>query len=153
MQKKILNEKSPFIAGMKYHSWVDVIRDDYVLSDKIYDRLPKELSKYQQPSFLKVVEDEILLEKLNVAACCELLETIDDEELEQGVSKQDIQRWHTFLQFFFRTSPKTTVTLLSLIDNRKSHPMKEDLDLWMSLVNPVIASEVGKQHLRGSRII
>jgi hypothetical protein len=146
--KEILEQSSPFVAGMKYHSWVDHVRDHYVLADEIYDRLPNELTIEQKPSFLKVIEDELLLEQLDVEFCCDLLERVDPEELEHGVTEQDISQWHAFLVFFFKTSPRTTVTLLSLVDSGRSYPTNEDMEMWMSLINPAIKSDVGIDHTR-----
>lgn len=145
---EIVEHPSPFVAGMKFHSWVDNVRDGYVLADGIYDRLPEDLTIHQKPSFLKVIEDELLLEELNADYCCDVLETVDPEELKQGIPNQDVERWHAFLLFFFRTSPKTTMTLLSLIDTDLSHPTNDDIDKWLALINPTLESETGKMHTK-----
>lgn len=146
--EEILNTRSPFVAGMKFHAWVDNVRDDYVLADEIYDRLPNQLTIEQKPSFLKVIEDELLLDQLDTEFCCEILEGVDSEELKQGVSEKEIRLWHAFLVFFFKTSPRTTVTLLSLVDTKRSHPSRKDIEQWTALINPAIESPVGIDHTR-----
>lgn len=143
---EVLKAPTPFLAGMKFHSWVDNVRDEYVLSDGIYSRLPPELPREQKPSFLKVVEDELLLPKLNKTLCRGIFDRVDAEELAQGLTERVIERWHTFLLLFLRTSPKTTITLLSLFDKSKGLLKGKELAGWLSHLNLAIDSEAGKRH-------
>lgn len=57
----ILDEKNSFIAGMKYHSLVDEVREKYMIENGVYTFIPP--SKYITQA-LKIFEDEVLYQNV-----------------------------------------------------------------------------------------
>lgn len=116
--EKIAEEES-FMAGVKYHGFVDKIREDYVVAKKMYDLLPQ--SKYITQA-LKFVEDEILYDSIeNWEQYIEYFDDILKEELDFGISLEVTKLWHKILQktFSSKPTPSGIVEFVSMIGKPK----------------------------------
>jgi hypothetical protein len=114
--EEILEEKSPFVAGVKFHSYVDLVREDFVTKQRIYDQLCEIKQEYRH-TFLKLVEDEIVYSLAEWSPCRDALMNIYPEELTWGMEKHTIRKWHLLLGSFFTISPSTILFLLSITNN------------------------------------
>lgn len=98
-----LQQLSAFDAGLKFHSLVDKMREDFMISHKVYSLVPESTFITQA---LKFFEDQVLYEKYadwqNVA---KYFEKVREEEMNYGVKAEDIQRWHRFLESYFLHQP------------------------------------------------
>jgi len=113
--KEVLDETSPFMAGVKFHSYVDLRRDEYVSRQKIYTKF-KEYTPKNLVTFLKLMEDEILYSKANWKDVSLWIKEILPEELHWNMEEPLIRKWHNILSIFF-TNPTSTVVFLALMGN------------------------------------
>jgi len=99
----VLGEQNSFIAGMKYHSLVDEVREKYMIENNIYSILPPSQSVI---AALKTYEDEILYSKVSTwKQTISYLDEILIEEKELIENTDTIKTWHSLLQEYFKESP------------------------------------------------
>lgn len=98
-----LRDTNPFMTGVKFHSIVDEVREDYVLKNDLYSKMPQ--SKYAMTA-LKLLEDELLYEKvLNWEEFTNSLETIPYDQIEIDIEKEYIDLWYSFIKKYLTTRP------------------------------------------------
>lgn len=99
----ILQSLPPFEAGLKLHSLVDKVREDFMKSKGIYSLVPE--SPFITQS-LKFFEDKILYGKRsNWDEITPFFKEATEDELSFGLKATDIEKWHKFLQTYFTTGP------------------------------------------------
>ncbi|MBI5139935.1 MAG: zinc dependent phospholipase C family protein [Candidatus Vogelbacteria bacterium] len=95
----VLAETNSFMAGMKYHSLVDTVREAYVVRNDIYNKIPA--SKFNTQA-LKTFEDEILYEKVSGwDKAAGYFNSVLPEEREFGIKEENLKKWHKILQDYF----------------------------------------------------
>ncbi|MCB9824011.1 hypothetical protein H6802_03585 [Candidatus Nomurabacteria bacterium] len=95
-------EKS-FTAGLKLHSIVDRVRENFLLSYDLYSKCPE--SKFITQS-IKFLEDSTLYAKIdNWENYIELFNNVLQSELEVGLNRQTVDYWHRTLQDYFSRQP------------------------------------------------
>ncbi|CCB85399.1 MULTISPECIES: hypothetical protein [Parachlamydia] len=140
----VLEEPSPFVAGMKFHSFVDAERNRFIQEEGIYTRLI-ELNAPKDPSFLKFVEDELVFPLWNWEECLLCLqETVKDEE-KWGVSQESVLRWHQILQTFFSLPPSFFLENHHANDNF-GIPLTH-AKAWSSLIKPTSEDVVIQEYV------
>jgi hypothetical protein len=107
---------SDFLKGKKFHAFVDDIRAALVERWRIDDRF-NSVPKEHRETFLKLLEDEILYEKINPAKISTYLDELDPEEKHFGISNADLDHWHQRLQYFFKAPP--SIILLKVAKDKK----------------------------------
>ncbi len=133
--EEIKNEPSPFLAGVKYHSWVDIERNKYVESTTIKKQIPTTVDATLTHSYLKLIEEELVYKKEGWNDCCEYLYDISPEELDYQMEKETIIRWHGMLTLFFKSSPTTALSLLSLFGSGSTNFIsREEAAKWATLL-------------------
>lgn len=109
----IKNEPNSFMAGFKFHSLVDEVRERFIVSKGVYDLLPSSRLTTQA---LKIYEDRLLFNKINgQEEVAKYFDRILPEELEFDVPEIKISEWHQIIQKW-------------LVSNAQSH----DVELVMS---------------------
>ena len=92
-------QSDSFIAGMKFHSFVDKVREKYMKEKGLYTLFPD--SEYLTQA-VKIFEDGVLHEKIKdwgeIERC---FGEIDEGEMKFGIAKEDVERWHTLLRHYF----------------------------------------------------
>lgn len=133
--KEILEEKSPFVAGMMFHSYVDNNRNTFIATQKIFSKIPREIKRQYQAMYLKLVEDQIVYEKkASWQKIIDDLKEFDPEELDKGMEKSTIEVWHAALSFFFQSSPSTALSIMSFSNKKVLNVDPEDLAIWKNLL-------------------
>ena len=125
--KEVLEETNPFIAGMKFHSYVDIVREELVVKENVYDRFKKD------PHFhthLKAIEDEILSELGQYADISYMMGDILPDELNTGVSDAVIRKWHQALAFLFIASPSKALQVAALSGKGFIDISPEEIQEW-----------------------
>jgi hypothetical protein len=103
LKLKDLKNDDSFMAGVKFHSIVDIARGKFIVDSNVYSLCPK--SKYIAQS-LKVLEDEIFYEQVkDWSEYSSYLNEIIPQEKEYGIAENDIRRWHDILQQYFQKQP------------------------------------------------
>lgn len=99
----VLEEKNSFVAGMKYHTLVDEVREKYMVEKDIYSLIPS--SKFITQA-LKIYEDEVLYP--NVSDWDNMityLNTVLPEEIELVGQINKVETWHSLMQEYFKEPP------------------------------------------------
>ena len=100
---EILQSMSSFEAGLKLHSLVDKVREEFMRLKGVYSLVPKSLFVTQS---LKFFEDKILYGKRsNWDEITSFFKEATKGELSFGLNAVDIGKWHQFLQIYFTTGP------------------------------------------------
>ncbi len=100
--KEIINDDA-FMAGVKLHSYIDQSREEFITNRGIYDLYPPSGNTY---TAIKLTEDEFLYDQItDWNLIISYFDTILDEEIEFGVPKEDIKKWHQLLQHLFKQKP------------------------------------------------
>ncbi|MDO8583583.1 MAG: hypothetical protein Q7R83_00190 [bacterium] len=101
--KQVMQERSSFFAGLKFHSLVDHVREDFMVSREIYSYCPA--SQYITQS-LKLLEDERYYPKIDSwAQDSAYLTDYTDEEKDFGIPQVALEKWHVLLKEYFREPP------------------------------------------------
>ena len=96
---KYLQTLSSFEAGLKFHSLVDVIREDFMEAKEVYGYLPKTPLAIRA---LKFSEDKIYYnQRSNWQDIAEIFGTILPEEVALGIKVEDVKKWHAILAQYF----------------------------------------------------
>lgn len=116
---KAQKEKDSFLAGMKIHSLIDWLRVKF-LRDKLKNPkfvkqfltfknssvVLKQIDDSKINSCLKLLEDEMFYPKSkNWSEYIEYIEDILPQELNFGITENDVQRWHERLINYFSQPP------------------------------------------------
>lgn len=106
-----IQNKSSFMAGVQFHSLVDDVREKYMDIHSIYSLLPK--SNYITQA-VKIYEDELYSSSINDwNEYRDYLNEILPEQLNFGIQREAIHRWHSLLQqYFAHGSNRSSVQLL-----------------------------------------
>lgn len=130
--EEVIAEPSPFMAGLKFHSYVDWVREDFVIENEMY-RLLGTLSEDPQEMLylkLKLLEDEIVYPKRNWKEWVEALQEIHPEELNWGMELETIRKWHFLLTMCLTHPPSALIFLLTLANVSYLNIPAEQLAGW-----------------------
>lgn len=113
-----------FEAGLKFHSLVDKVRENFMRSQNVYSLLPESQFITQA---LKFFEDKILYgERSNWDEIVSYFGEVKSEELSFGIKTVDIEKWHGFLRTYFSTKPSDQNIRNFVLDASKSSEMAEE---------------------------
>ncbi len=131
-QAIIAEKENPFEAGRKLHVWVDEIREQFVEEQEVYKMVPSPVYK-QRASFLKIVEDALIWNELDVAFIVEALRVGDPGEEQFNVGTENLKKWHQILSHYIQTPPAHT--LASLVTAKKGffNISKDEIVEWNKL--------------------
>ncbi|KKT78257.1 MAG: hypothetical protein UW75_C0047G0007 [Parcubacteria group bacterium GW2011_GWF2_44_8] len=100
---RVLQSLSSFEAGLKSHSLVDRVREEFMKSRGVYSLVPE--SQFITQS-LKFFEDKVLYEKRSDwNEITPFFKDVTKDELSFGLKGSDIEKWHQFLQMYFTSGP------------------------------------------------
>ena len=114
---QILEEPAPFLRGMKVHSFVDEVRASLMEEWGIHELVP-ELPIKHRATFYKLLEDEVLFDRIDHYEIQEVLlisSTLEDLE---SIDDQKLWRWHAILDVYFSMRPSQLMRKLA--ENGKS---------------------------------
>lgn len=103
-QELVRASKTPFLAGARFHCFVDETRESYIKKRGIIKSLSAVKSS-ERVGFLKLLEDEIYWERADKACVEEALSFVWEEGLEFGVSKKGEASWRSGLLEYFAAPP------------------------------------------------
>lgn len=142
----ILSEPSPFIAGMKVHSLVDEVRENFVVQGDHYSLL-SDLNIEHMSTYLKFLEDEIIFSSLNKAPWKELVSTIHPDELLWGVDADILKRWHYLLDLSFSHCPSTLIFFAHLKGNGLLNVSAKEIATWNDTFETMAKSDAVKAYV------
>lgn len=140
-----IKREESFLAGLHFHSLLDLTRDKFITESGLYDWYPdmKNLTRS-----IKLLEDEMLYAHVREwSVYLDYLEQIIPAEILGGLSEATVQKWHQILHNYWRQPPcaDTHAGFMSAIgfasstiaeDNKEVEILRKDkrvLDLVESL--------------------
>lgn len=99
----LIKDMDSFNKGLIFHSIIDSVREELLLSKDLYSIMPK--SKYITQS-IKLLEDQVLYNKIkNWSGICNYFKEILTEERNLGIDKESIRLWHNLLIDYYTSQP------------------------------------------------
>ena len=125
-------DKAPdaFTAGVLLHSYVDEQRDDIIAVSNIYNCFQEVASSGHLDTLLKLVEDEMIYDKIDVLATFNALQKFPLQEKKQGLTMQDLQEWHLFLSLYISVRPSDIIKYLADTNETLLDVPAETVKLW-----------------------
>lgn len=91
--KEVGESSSYFIAGMKFHAWVDKVREEFVVASGIYEKVAP-YGEGRKETLLKFIEEEII--DYDGRKWRSIFGEVHEEE-KAYASEELIQKWHTII--------------------------------------------------------
>ncbi len=113
--EKVYETKSPFMRGMYFHSFVDEFRDRCVRQSGIEKKIA-DVSRRQQGTFLKLIEDQILHSQYRWPEFKKYLMSIPEDEKKFGIELTSLTQWHTALTLYFSTTPSMILQQVGMFE-------------------------------------
>lgn len=112
---KGLVDSNTFIAGAKFHSLVDEVREKYMKDKDLYSYFPG--SKFLTQA-VKIFEDRVLYgEVRNWDEITHFFDGVQAGELKYDLSEKDIERWHVLLRNYFSQPPNADLIIKKFISD------------------------------------
>lgn len=144
----ILNESDPFIAGMKYHCFVDEQRENFVVENKMYDKTA-EFSKDNYFTYLKLAEDEMLFDKYNWNDACLALQTLYPQELDWDISNAVVVKWHKLLTLVFVNSPSNLLSTFAMCKQGMMGISADEIEAWNKTLPQTVRTDWMQNYMTG----
>lgn len=129
----ILQSPTSFKAGSRLHSFVDEQRENLVLKWKIYDLLDM-IEPRNQPSFLKLIESEILYDQTDPLRFVSYFQEIIEEEILTGIPLPTHQKSHDFVVEHLYNRPSKLLQDLAKENAPLLRFSAETVKLWNRLI-------------------
>lgn len=114
---------SSFESGVRLHSLVDKVREQYMDSNNVYSLIPE--SPFITQS-LKYFEDKLLSEKdSSWKNTISYFDIVLQEEIDYGIDEKDIQNWHKFMQKYLLGPADLVITGFVKLSNKPIDMAKE----------------------------
>jgi hypothetical protein len=98
-----LGNDESFSAGVKFHSILDHVRENFIVVNNTYSLCPE--SKYIKQS-LKMLEDEMFYQHVkDWTVYADYLNEILQVERDYGIVAKDLKKWHSLLQEYLQQQP------------------------------------------------
>jgi hypothetical protein len=98
-----IRKDGPFWAGLKFHSYLDQKRDEYLSETKLNSLIPE---SQQSDRAIKFFEDQLLYSKVkDWSEYLKYLSSIVEDQAIFGLQKKEIINWQKMLQRYFSNKP------------------------------------------------
>lgn len=131
--KKVVMEKDPFRKGVLLHSYLDKMRSQKVNKLKTARLISKQVKSFTG-HFLKLVEDEILFEKINQTQAKVYLSGKMKPTAPLPVSTVATTKWRYLLKLYFTASPKILIKQLEVLSKLFENLSKKMIFNWDHLL-------------------
>ncbi len=125
----VLQEKSPFAAGMKFHSFLEDARNEFMDQYGALDLL-QEYDVAEKSAFLQIVENEVLFHTAYYGATAGYFFKVTQEELQWESDEEVIQKWHSILINSLADSPQYFVARMRYNPEGLLTYSQEELKRW-----------------------
>lgn len=132
----VMQDESPFNAGLKFHSWVDIERERFVENSGIYS-VVKEYTSTHPETFLKFIEDELLFNEVERPS----FPTPMEEELKFGVSEKDVAKWHYILSIFTSFKPSTVLWTFEMSGKGFGSISVDEIKRWNQVFSKAVEDD------------
>lgn len=136
-----------FEAGMKFHAWIDLAREEFVEETGVYKSVIP-LAEGHQATLLKLIEEEIMADLYDGRQWSFLFDQVQAEEREFGVSDDVIQSWHTILQYTMEYRPSWLIWSCSYYKEVAFGILNSTLYNWSYLLPKFADDPLFQNHVR-----
>lgn len=141
-----LASDNSFMAGVKFHSILDLAREKFIVESGIYDLCPE--SKFTI-AVVKLLEDQLFYDRIDAwNEYIGYLDEVNIDEVNFGINENDISKWHRILQEYFKKLPdkETIIDLVLAIgfSNEQALEINKNLDIIRS--NKLIIEKLEKMY-------
>jgi hypothetical protein len=143
----ILQSPTPFKAGSRLHSFVDEQREILVLKWKIYDLLDM-IEPRNRPSFLKLIESEILYDQTDPLRFVSYFQEIIEEEILTDIPLATHQKSHDFVVEHLYSRPSKLLQDLAKENATFLRFSAETVELWSRLIPEYAQEESFQNYVR-----
>jgi len=144
--EEVLTADSPFVAGVKFHSYVDLVRDQYIRKHRPAVH-KAELETDHFSTYIKLLEDEVLFYAGNWSECADSLKYIHPEESKWEIDQSALKKWHSLLSLCLQHPPSKVLLLLSISNSSFFGASPELITEWRRLIPPTAKTEEMKYHV------
>jgi len=137
---------TPFRMGMRLHAYIDEKREELVELWGIYSHV-EAFAEGHKATLLKLVEDEILYEKMSIPPIMQALAVIPEEELAFGLSPQSLQAWHEFLLQYLSLRPSQLLEQLAMQNRPLFDVPPQTVKLWSKELPKLAAEQVLREYV------
>lgn len=127
--QEILNEPSPFIAGMMFHAYVDNYREQFVSENAPWSSFEGKGIVHKE-LYLKFLEDQVLCASVDKGPWKSCVNYVHPEELTWGIDDAILQKWHYLLGMSFAYQPSTLVFFAYLQGKGLLDVPHEEMAIW-----------------------
>lgn len=128
--KEVSESSSLFEAGMKFHAWVDKVREEFVVASGIYEKIAP-FAEGQKATLLKLIEEEII--DYDGRKWGTLFGAPLDEE-KRYTTEEMIQKWHNIIWGCMQVRPSWPLWGLSYLKAQAFGISNETLYRWSYLL-------------------
>lgn len=133
----VLIAGTPFKAGMKFHCFIDEMRERYIHDTFIYahlERFPQENIHL----FLKLIEDEMFYSNDRVELAKQCLGDVIEEEFMHGLPLHTMRTWHRVLSQYLSNPPCTILRRLRSFGLGMFGVDPEEIALWSRSLSQIV---------------
>jgi hypothetical protein len=141
---EVFNEKDLFLAGMKFHSWVDIERERYVTQSGIYQVI-QEYKVAHPETFLKFLEDEILFFQTDLPS---ILGT-QQEEYRFVLEEATLKKWQHVLTIFTTFCPSTILWTFDITRQGFGNVRHDEIAQWNKVFKQAVQDPRIKAYVQG----
>lgn len=146
--QQILDESSPFTAGMMFHAYVDNHREQY-LADVGPLAVLNELGITHTVLYTKFLEDQILYSSIDKAPWKAAVNFIHNEELGWGIDQAILDKWHYLLNMSFSYQPSTLILFAYIQGQGLLDVSHEEMSLWYNTFSATASRQEVKDYVSG----
>lgn len=144
---EIYHIENGFEAGMKFHAWVDQVREAFVLDTEIYSAILP-LTEKDRATLLKFIEEEILSDFYDGRKWSYLFDESLLEEQAFEVTIDEINYWHLIIQYNLNYRLSWLLWSCSYLKNETFGIPNTTLYNWSYLLPKLAQESLFQNHLR-----
>jgi len=144
--QEVAQSSSNFYAGIKFHAWVDIIREEFVEKSGIYQAVIP-YAKGHEATLLKFIEEEILADFYDGQKWSYLFDQVGESERSFATDNQ-IERWHSMIQYSMAYRPSWLIWGVSYFKSQAFGISDETLYEWSYLLPEFARDPIFQLHVK-----
>lgn len=147
--REVAQGKTAFEKGMRFHSFVDIQRNQFLRTHAVYQAF-KKLPKSHRELFIKVVEDEITFNKIepSVRDTVKLYLAQTHQEEEAFADLSMITKWHLGLTYYFSMLPSSILSQISIFKSGVLMLDAQTVNEWSVSVREYAQNQSYQQYVK-----
>ncbi len=144
--REVVQSSSNFHAGIKFHAWIDIIREEFIEESGIYQAVMP-YAKGHEATLLKFIEEEILADFYDGQKWSYLFDRIGENEKIFATDDQ-IGRWHFIIQYSMSYRLSWLIWGVSYFKSQAFGISDETLYEWSYLLPSLAQDSLFQSHVK-----